>query len=718
LTVGSLVCLTWQLPCSEHDSLEQQRELARDRYLRVEAELARADLAALTPAQLAARTELLDVLKAYVDRADFGVQSEDPLARIPKFVDSEGRRCAMAELLHATGRDDLVASVRDTNNEAWVVDLAGEEPFLEWLAAHGLALDEAARIQGPSMDGRGIAGGPGGSSSTPAAPRPGAVTPDSPDEPARPRTPSTGGAGPAGPDLTKPITPSSIAVLTEESNDWSAWWEYNKVEFLRPNRLALDRQDDNVTGTFEARHDSLQRTLLPRLVAYLDHPEARVRAAAAGAVGRIGGKDAVAPLTARLSDPAIDVRDMAILGLGSTGAPGAQVLLLEIARNGRGGEVRDFDSRSRALAIVALGLGRRAGFDDTVDTAIAEITAARVLADRTAIGVAAMSYTLLSPTEPMLALAFEMANDSREPTPVRCRAVEALASRRDTEAISALQHLASGSQLELRRSAALALGEIEHPLVPAALMTAHDLEKEPLTRGFLAISLGRCGGAKVRAYLMDTLEHGDGPDRPWAALALGILAHERGDADAARAIRWGLRHESRTPDRGAYWLALGLTRDGESLPILQDALARSADPQSRMYAAQALALLGGEKARDVLRARWNDERSTLVSSQIALALGVLGSNGDESTIGTILATVAEPALQGQVASAMAFHGSYAALGRLAELLGTDGLARASAIDGLGMMLAPVQPLELCASTRSSNYTQFAEWLEEAATTTL
>jgi hypothetical protein len=67
---------------------------------------------------------------------------------------------------------------------------------------------------------------------------------------------------------------------------------------------------------------------------------------------------------------------------------------------------------------------------------------------------------------------------------------------------------------------------------------------------------------------------------------------------------------------------------------------------------------------------------------------------------------------------MAFHGSYAALARLAELLGTDGLARASAIDGLGMMLAPTQPLELCASTRSSNYTQFAEWLEEAATTTL
>jgi hypothetical protein len=543
--------------------------------LRVEDELARADLAALTPAQLAARTELLGVLKAYVDHADFGVQAEDPLARIPKFVDSDGRRCAMAELLHATGRDDLVASVRDTNNEAWVVDLAAEEPFLEWLASHGLALDEAARIQGPAIGrGGGPGGGPSSGAPTPASPRPGPGTTDGPDEPPRPRTPSVGGAGPAGPDLTKPITPSSLAVLTEESNDWSAWWEYNKVEFLRPNRLALDRQDDNVTGTFEARHDSLQRTLLPRLVKYLDHPEARVRAAAAGAVGRIGGKEAVAPLTAHLSDPAIDVRDMAILGLGSTGAPGAQALLIEIARKGRGGEVRDFDVRSRALAIVALGLGRRAGFDDTVDSAIAEIAAARVLADRTAIGVAAMSYTLLSPTEPLLALAFEMANDSGEPTPVRCRAVEALAARKDTEAISALQHLASGSQLELRRSAALALGEIEHPLVPAALMTAHDLEKEPLTRGFLAISLGRCGGAKVRTYLMDTLEHGNGPDRPWAALALGILAHERGDAEAARAIRWGLRHESRTPDRGAYWLALGLTRDGESLPILQDALAR------------------------------------------------------------------------------------------------------------------------------------------------
>src|SRR6185503_15757338 len=111
-------------------------------------------------------------------------------ARIPKFVDSDGRRCAMAELLHATGRDDLVASVRDTNNEAWVVDLAAEEPFLEWLASHGLALDEAARIQGPAIGrGGGPGGGPSSGAPTPASPRPGPGTTDGPDEPPRPRTP-------------------------------------------------------------------------------------------------------------------------------------------------------------------------------------------------------------------------------------------------------------------------------------------------------------------------------------------------------------------------------------------------------------------------------------------------------------------------------------------------------------------------------------------------
>ncbi len=718
LTVGSLVCLTWQLPRSEPDALEAQRDLARDRYVRVQSELARADLAELTPAQVAARTEVLGILNSYVERADFGIQSEDPFARVPKFVDSEGRRCAMAELLHATGRADLVDLVQETDNEAWVIDLAAKEPFLEWLDAHGLALDEAARIQGPSMGGGRRGEGPGPGAGNPAGPRRGPPTPDGTDEPVRPRTPSGSGPVTAGPGLTPQTPPSPMAVLTEESNDWSTWWEYNKVEFLRPNRLALDRKDDGGTGTFEARNESLARTLLPRLVKYLEHPESRVRAAAAGAVGRIGGKDAVAPLAARLSDPTLDVRDMAILGLGSSGAPAAQALLLEIARDGRGGEVRDFDARSRALAIVALGLGRRAGFDQTVDGAVVEIAAARGLTDRSAIGVAAMTYTLFSPGAPLLALALEMASDASEPTAVRCRALEALAARTDAETISALQHFASGSQLELRRSAALALGEVEHPLVTAGLMTAHDLEKEPLARAFLSISLGRRGGDKAREYLMDTLEHGAGPDRPWAALALGILAHDGGDEAAARALRWGLRHENRTPDRGAYWLALGLARDAQSLPILQDALVRSADPRSRMYAAQALALLGGGDARGVLLGRLEDERSTLVRSQIALALGVLGADGDEDTIGTILASISEPALQGQVASAMAFHGSYAALGRLAELLGTDGLTRATAIDGLGMMLAPEEPLELSASSRSSNYTQFTEWLELAAATTL
>ncbi len=114
------------------------------------AELPRRDLAALAPAQRARRLALLDTLRAYRDRGDFPRNHDFPGQAVPYFVDrGTGTLCAVAYLLAASGRRDVVDRVARADNNVWVPALAGDTAFTGWLAASGLTLAEAARIQVP-----------------------------------------------------------------------------------------------------------------------------------------------------------------------------------------------------------------------------------------------------------------------------------------------------------------------------------------------------------------------------------------------------------------------------------------------------------------------------------------------------------------------------------------------------------------------------------------
>lgn len=723
-----------QAPSQASDTLADQRAEARARYVKVEAELGRASLETLSPEQREARARLLEVFDAYVQRADFGVQSIDPLARLPQFVDRDGRRCAIAELLHATGEHALVESVAAQHNTAWIADLSGDPRFVGWLDAHGLALDEAARIQGPPMiapppatpggGGLGDVVPPPGSGGGPLSPgggsngRPG---------PASPRGPLTGpGAGPGAPGGGMgPRSPGGeefIAyALTQGDTGWRVWWEYNKLEFLRPNRFELDTGRDDAPGrTFTSQLDFMRRVSSPPLVEALRHRDARIRAAAASALGRFGGPDVVELLQPLLSDTNLAVRDAALLGLGASGRAGAGELLFDLAVDGEARGVQDLGQRGRALAIVALGLCRKAGLDASYDAKLVDLLRARSGKLSEEVGVAAMTYAQFSPSADLLVLARELAFDGAQSWPVRSRAIEALQHAQDATTLGMLQHLLSGSQMELRRSAALSLGEYRHDLVVAGLLTAHDLEKESMTRSYALVSLGRQGGVKARERLVEALDSSDSAERAWAALGLGILAREAGDPSLASELAPALKRVKLVGERPAYWLALGLARAEGAFDVLAHELVEARDPQARMYAAQALALLGGERAHGILRERLAVERSDLARSQIALALGVLGRREDVEAIAKSLAGLGDPMLQRQVASALAFHGTSDALVRLGAMLADeklDAAVRAAAIDGLGMLLGKTQPLALAATARSSNPTLQPPWLREIYGTT-
>jgi len=87
-------------------------------------------------------------LMAYAQRGEFPHNLAKPTST-HIFRDDAGRLCAVANLAHQDGRDDLVdATVRDHNDLA-MADVH-DGPILDWILASGLTQEEIVRIQLPA----------------------------------------------------------------------------------------------------------------------------------------------------------------------------------------------------------------------------------------------------------------------------------------------------------------------------------------------------------------------------------------------------------------------------------------------------------------------------------------------------------------------------------------------------------------------------------------
>lgn len=111
-----------------------------------EQELRIADTGGLTESQKEARDRNLDVLRAYRKRGEFPRHRHDRIRGLPCFIDSDGRQCAVACLMHASGDESTPAKVVREANFARIREM----PFLEldaWASESGLTKSELARIQ-------------------------------------------------------------------------------------------------------------------------------------------------------------------------------------------------------------------------------------------------------------------------------------------------------------------------------------------------------------------------------------------------------------------------------------------------------------------------------------------------------------------------------------------------------------------------------------------
>jgi len=142
-------------PSSAERVFAERRAVARLRahFDSVDVELREATVAQLSPSQRAARMQLIAWLRVYRDAGRFPENDQFTTAT-PFFVDHRGVRCAMGELLHRSGRDDIVRDVRGTRNNAYIAELVDDPRLVAWLDSVGLSAAEAARVQ-PSYDGIG-----------------------------------------------------------------------------------------------------------------------------------------------------------------------------------------------------------------------------------------------------------------------------------------------------------------------------------------------------------------------------------------------------------------------------------------------------------------------------------------------------------------------------------------------------------------------------------
>lgn len=117
----------------------------REHLRRTERALRAADPDGCSPERRRRRERTLDRLAAYRRRGTFPTNRTGE-GRAPRFVGADGTPCAVAHLLLAAGRDDLVRSVAAADNGTWL-ETVEDEALLDAIEDVGLTRAEAARIQ-------------------------------------------------------------------------------------------------------------------------------------------------------------------------------------------------------------------------------------------------------------------------------------------------------------------------------------------------------------------------------------------------------------------------------------------------------------------------------------------------------------------------------------------------------------------------------------------
>jgi hypothetical protein len=555
--------------------------------------------------------------------------------------------------------------------------------------------------------------------------------------------------------------------LRSDPADWRTWWRYNGEAYVDLKALlgGLDRA--TATGAnerFGLTQDSIDKYAVPALwsVIQTSHDTAMMRAAML-ALARVesswsvpNGKSWTWVAPKLIASEHQDTSEAAVVALGVAGRPVGIHELIEILRDSPAARAElkttSVDYRRRALAAYALAL---IGRDDPDQEQRAQIVRALMsnlhqratapydvqLASLIALGLVPLASHAESDADTEMEghvcrgeqLAFLLAylQDEHRHPQLRAQAVIPLArlavgaSDADNGAIRAalLEPLSARSRApaEVQQSCVIALGLLgdadDDPLdrdIRAALRRAVS-QGDRLSRAVALISLAKVVGrpgnghendktlAETQELLLGRLIRGDASQRPWAALAIGVLGSTRADfnlplpAEFAETLRMSLSSAKSKDEAGAQCLGLGLLRDHDALELLCKRLDATRDDETRGCAALALGLAGASDAMQPLQTLL---AATPVSSAYPAAALALRLAGQRSVPADLIARAEKRPLTDdhvKVATILGTLGDGRALPALAALASDDSAKpelRAAAAEAIG---------ELC-DTRSRHWT--------------
>lgn len=304
-----------------------------------------------------------------------------------------------------------------------------------------------------------------------------------------------------------------------------------------------------------------------------------------------------------------------------------------------------------------------------------------------------------------------------------------------------------------KRSAAIALGLLGRRIDGPARGTlagqiVKELEKvkDATTKNFGIISVAyllaadaeaqhtdvlNAKGVKIADFLLKIAEDGKYSERPYGALALGLVGRAIGDKpgiveygqfrlSAITALRKGLTETKMDKRaRGSFAIALGVLQDegakAELVALVGD---KQEEKELRGYSAVALGLIGipAPEVIKVIKDALKERSSEELRQQTAIALGLLQS---PDTIPTLIQEIKEADSQnvlGQVVLALAKIGDSRAIQPLVDILqdtSRPDLTRALSCAGLGLIGDLEMTPSLARLSKDINYRASPDTVNEA-----
>lgn len=533
-----------------------------------------------------------------------------------------------------------------------------------------------------SGSGRPTTGGPRG----PSAPIPG---------------PGTGGTSPKTPTGGTPGVGTGTGVgiqLAADFTGWTYWWEFNKHDYIGL-RDAVHRSQSSTgyegfwkgrgtmssnSNLLEPTRDQIQNDILPSLKKAIDSTEQRdIVSSCLIGMAKIGQDhpefslgDVFRPRLARDNQ---EIRETAALvyGIAAIKKGDALQTLCDLAldnergRSLRGGEL---SVRTRAFALYGLGLYANEHNDDKVKKLALE-TMRKVLADDDLrdrnLKVAAIhgiGLLALDANDEQQAVMLDDALDallryyertlgagdqliqSHCPTAIT-KLLDPRSARADEFRQRFAEELDGKNRKrrshDLARSCVLALGQLceprednrsRHAGYSELLEKTFAKHKDAQTRNFALLALGQIGGIENRGFLLRILRKGNNLEQPWAAISLGVQAHERYRSAEAQQIQVDVDEtvgdalleeleKAKQPELvGALGIALGLTRYRDAAPAMARIMKKDLQKQVQAgYLCLGIALMRDDRSvEDIQQAMSVSERRSNLFVQAAIALGLLG----------------------------------------------------------------------------------------------